>query len=168
MARKVEKQVQRRLLGGFLCLCFALQPLVYPLHIALAHHSHDGAPRETTESSSSHSHSGHHHHHDEDGHHHHPHHDNEPSGEQAPADNPEGAPLGEDHHQHSDDDHAKFLPGQATPTGSVNLVFFDQLASPLQAAEPAGLCSTQTPRDSPVPRLHPKRVSSPRAPPTFI
>jgi len=168
MAQRVQKQVQRRLLGVFLCLCFALQPLCYPLHIALAHHSHDEAPREATESSSSHSHSGHHHHHDDDGHHHHHQHDNEPSGDQAPADNPEGAPLEEDHHEHSDDDHAKFLPGQAAPPGSLSLVSLEPLTSPLQTIEPAGLCSTQAPRDSPVPRLHPKRVSSPRAPPSSI
>ena len=167
MAQKVKKQVKRRLLGVFLCLCFALQPLGYPLHIALAHHSHDEAPREAPESSTSHAHSGHHHHHDDDGHHHHHEPANEPSSGQEPSGNPEGAPLEEGHHEHSDDDHAKFLPGQATPPGSVSLVSFDQLTSPLQTTEPAGLCSTQAPRDSPVPRLHPKRAPSPRAPPSY-
>mgnify|MGYP004096282541 FL=1 len=129
-----------------MCLCFALQSLCFPLHLALVHHCH-GAPHETAEAAVAHSHPGHHEHaHDHDQH-------------------SEGDPSSDEHRDHPDDDHAKFLPGIATAPGSVTLVAAELLLVSFKLLEPSISCRAVAPRDAPVLRLHAKRISSPRAPP---
>ncbi len=151
MTRKLQKQGLKRLLGVFMCLCFALQSLCFPLHLALEHHCH-GAPHETVEAAVEHSHPDHHHAHG----HTHSHDDIQHS---------EGEPSNDEHRDHPDDDHAKFLPGIATAPGSVTLVAAELLLVSFKLLEPSISCRAVAPRDAPVLRLHAKRISSPRAPP---
>jgi len=146
MTQQLQEQGRKRLLGVFICLSFALQSLCFPLHLALVHHCH-GVPHETAETAVAHSHPEHHEHvHDHIQH-------------------SEGKPSDDEHRDHPDEDHAKFLPSIATAPGSVTLVAAELLLVSFKLFEPSISCRAVAPRDAPVLRLHAKRISSPRAPP---
>lgn len=145
MAQQLQEQGRKRLLGVFVCLCFLLQSICFPLHLALVHHCHIAA-QETAETPVAHSHSGHHHHNDH-------------------VEDSEEKPSNDEHRDHPEEDHAKFLPGLAASPGSVVFVALELPPSSLNLFEPSTFYRAIEPCEAPTPRLHAKRVSSPRAPP---
>ena len=152
MAYRQLKQVPGRFLGVFVCLCFALQPLAYPLHLALVDHAPDGCHEaadgchKPVKNSALHSHapSGEHHDHDH------------LAGRSSPVD---------DHPDHPVEDHIQFLLDIATSPAPVLIVALALLPTPLKLFEPAASSKTVAPCDTPPPRPIPRLVASPRAPP---
>ena len=150
MAQKQPKTVSRRLLGVFVCLCFALQPFGFPLHLAIVEHE-PGLPHEFVQGPVAHSHA---HPHSHSGHQHHHAHDSERS-------QPDGT-----HPPHPVEDHAQFLPDLATSPAPVLLVVLALLPTPLKLLDPPTFSRAVAPCDTPPPRPLPKLVASPRAPPS--
>ncbi len=132
-----------------MCLSFALQPLCFPLHLALSHHCHE-VSQVTAEApvGHTHSHGDHHHHHEQ-------------------VQHSENHTENREHSDHPDEDHAKFLPGLATTPGPVPLVTLELPPVAIRLFEPPVSCQKVTPRDRPPQRLPAKRIASPRAPPNF-
>lgn len=157
-----KSRAWRQLLGAFVCLCVALQPLVVPLHLALEDHAPPHASHQVVqaEAGHSHSHSGRDHHHDDRGHfqNHLQNHDEDRS--------PEGDKSHGDHPTHPVEDHVRDLPDPATSAAPAILVAVVLLPAILTLWEPSTLCKALAPNYARVPpRPPPKGIASPRAPP---
>lgn len=145
VAQEQSGQRLKRLLGVFVCLCFALQPLCFPLHLALVDHTPDPS-HEVVKGSAGHSHPNSLHHH---------HHVLYSGGNRSEGQHP----------THPVEDHAKFLPALVASPGPVALVALGLLPASLNIIEPVIFSRAVAPHDAPPPRPLPKLVSSPRAPP---
>ena len=140
-----QRRVSKRLLGIFVCLCFALQPLGFPLHLALVDHASDASHELVKNSAAhSHSHSGHHHDHDQ------------ASGQNQSDGNRPTHPV---------EDHIQFLPDIATSPAPALFVALALLPTPLKLFEPPTFSKAVTPCDVPTPRPLTRVFASPRAPP---
>lgn len=145
LTETARKRVSRRLLGVFVCLCFALQPFGFPLHLALVAHASDASHELVKNATAhSHSHSGYHHDHD-----------------QAAGRNKSDG----DHPTHPVEDHIQFLPDIATSTPPALFVALALFSTPLKLFEPPTFSKVAVPCDLPPPRPLTRLVASPRAPP---
>ena len=145
LTETARKRVSRRLLGVFVCLCFALQPFGFPLHLALVAHASDASHELVKNAAAhSHSHSGYHHDHDQ----------------AAGRNKSDGG-----HPTHPVEDHIQFLPDIATSTPPALFVALALFPTPLKLFEPPTFSKAVVHCDIPPPRPLTRLVASPRAPP---